>query len=122
MVTTPLRRQNSNEDADCSAKPKGGYTWHLPCAPSGVRFTNRGVLVRLPRVEHSRMLDVALSPGEYALAYWRNGAVGSRMSLTITGGALVPVPPEAVDAGYDAVGIRFAPDEKRLLSFFQLRD
>jgi hypothetical protein len=117
----PLRPQNSNEDADCSSKPKGGYTFYQSCATSGVRFSNRGAIVRLPRVEHSPILDLDLSAGDYSLAFWKSSVVGSRMPLTIAGRANVTVPPEVIEAGYDAVSIRFTPDEKRLLSFFRVR-
>ena len=97
----PMQSRNSDEDADCSSKPKGGYTWHLPCAQAGVRFSNRGVIVRLPGVEHAKRLELDLSPGQYSLAFWHGGAVAGRMPLTSAGARKsVSAPPEVFAAGY----------------------
>jgi arabinofuranosyltransferase len=119
----PMRSRNSDEDADCSSKPKGGYTWHLPCAQTGVRFSNRGVIVRLPGVEHAKTFELDLSAGQYSLAFWHGGAVTGRMPLTSAGGRKsVSAPPEVIAAGYEAVSIRFSPETKRDLSYFRLRE
>jgi len=79
--------------------------------------------VLLDRRSHATDIDLQVTPGRYALAFWSGDVAVARSTLEATRDArmTVPVAPVARDEGFDEVSLLpLAGDDGRSLTYFDL--